>query len=171
MRGVVTLAAALSIPETVPGRDAVIVCAFATILVTVLVQGTTLGPLIRAVGISGGDEVVRRQETEAHARAHVAKTQLASIVARSRRGDGSERHPRLVEQYRRRAELTAAAAVEDAKEHRRERAEHHSAVLEAIHAARREALRLHHEGEIHDETLRAIEWELDLEQLVSESKI
>ena len=47
MRGVVTLAVALSVPESMPGRDFMLVTAFAVILVTVLIQGTTLGLVIR----------------------------------------------------------------------------------------------------------------------------
>jgi len=47
MRGVVTLAIALSLPEAMPGRDLILAAAFAVILVTVMVQGTTIGPLIR----------------------------------------------------------------------------------------------------------------------------
>jgi CPA1 family monovalent cation:H+ antiporter len=47
MRGVVTLAVALSVPESMPGRDFILVTAFAVILVTVLIQGTTLGVIIR----------------------------------------------------------------------------------------------------------------------------
>jgi CPA1 family monovalent cation:H+ antiporter len=57
MRGTVTLAAALSIPlllpsgEPYPGRDIVIFLAFGVIATTLLVQGTTLEPLIRSLGI------------------------------------------------------------------------------------------------------------------------
>jgi monovalent cation/hydrogen antiporter len=51
MRGVVTLAVALSLPEAMPGRDLMLVTAFAVILVTVLVQGTTLGLVIRLAGL------------------------------------------------------------------------------------------------------------------------
>lgn len=43
MRGVVTLALALSLPEDFPGRDFILVMAFAVIVGTVLIQGTTLG--------------------------------------------------------------------------------------------------------------------------------
>jgi len=46
MRGVVTLAVALSVPADLPGRDFILVAAFAVILVTVLLQGTTLGLVI-----------------------------------------------------------------------------------------------------------------------------
>jgi CPA1 family monovalent cation:H+ antiporter len=57
MRGTVTLAAALSIPLVLddgspfPGRDIVIFLAFGVIAVTLLVQGTTLEPLILRLGI------------------------------------------------------------------------------------------------------------------------
>jgi Sodium/hydrogen exchanger family/Lamin Tail Domain/CotH kinase protein len=57
MRGTVTLAAALSIPlfmpdgSDFPGRAIVIFLAFGVIAVTLLVQGTTLEPLIRWLGI------------------------------------------------------------------------------------------------------------------------
>lgn len=47
MRGVVTLAVALTLPEAMPGRDLILVSAFAVIVVTVLVQAMTLGGVIR----------------------------------------------------------------------------------------------------------------------------
>jgi monovalent cation/hydrogen antiporter len=47
MRGVVTLAVALALPSSMPGRDLILVASFAVIAVTVLVQGTTIGPLIQ----------------------------------------------------------------------------------------------------------------------------
>src|SRR6185369_15592044 len=47
MRGVVSLAAALALPQDFAGRDFILATTFAVILVTVLVQGSTLGPLIR----------------------------------------------------------------------------------------------------------------------------
>ncbi|HEY0183048.1 MAG TPA: Na+/H+ antiporter, partial [Rhodopila sp.] len=57
MRGVVTLAAALSLPDDMAGRDLVLTCAFVVILVTVLLHGTMLGPLIRLLRISGANEL------------------------------------------------------------------------------------------------------------------
>jgi NhaP-type Na+/H+ or K+/H+ antiporter len=49
MRGVVTLAVALTLPQQIPGRDFMLITAFAAILVTVVVQGGSLGWLIRRV--------------------------------------------------------------------------------------------------------------------------
>ena len=170
MRGVVTLMAALSLPAAVPGRDLVLICAFAVILVTVLVQGTTLGPLIALLRLSGSQELADRRSSEGRARATIADAQLRAISALSRQHDGTELHPRLVEQYGRRAALSLAS-LDDEAGHHKHRAEHHKAVLEGIRAGRDEAVRLHAEGQIHDEVLRAIEWELDLQQLAAESRL
>ncbi|MBN8908701.1 MAG: sodium:proton antiporter, partial [Rhodospirillales bacterium] len=53
MRGVVSLAVALSVPVEFPGRDFILATFFAVILISILVQGTTLAPLIRALKVSG----------------------------------------------------------------------------------------------------------------------
>ncbi|MBB6095261.1 CPA1 family monovalent cation:H+ antiporter [Povalibacter uvarum] len=58
MRGVVALAAAIALPHTLdngepfPGRNIIIVMTFTVILVTLVGQGLTLPPLIRALGLS-----------------------------------------------------------------------------------------------------------------------
>ncbi|MDQ4061882.1 MAG: sodium:proton antiporter [Pseudomonadota bacterium] len=51
MRGVVSLAAALALPAQFPGRDIILFLAFCAILATLVLQGTTLGPLIRRLGL------------------------------------------------------------------------------------------------------------------------
>ena len=43
MRGVVSLAAALALPQNFPGRDLLLFATFAVIAATVLIQGSTLG--------------------------------------------------------------------------------------------------------------------------------
>ncbi len=168
MRGVVTLAAALSLPTGLPGRDLILACAFAVILVTVLVQGTTLGPLISLLRIIGPDEAASRQRMEDEAWRRMMEAQYQAILERSRRPDGGERHPRLVEQFGHRARV-AADSLSDPALHLPQKREHFEAVLVAIHAGRTEILRMHRAGEIHDRVLRALEQELDLQQMVAES--
>ena len=170
MRGVVTLAAALSLPLALPGRDLALVCAFAVILVTVIVQGTTLAPLISALRLIGPDELAHREASEDVAWHRMSVAQYEAIARLSRQPDGSERHPRLVEQYALRARL-AGEASGDKDAHRPIKIEHNAAVLEAISAARAEVLKMHGTGEIHDRVLRSIEQELDLQQLVAESHL
>jgi NhaP-type Na+/H+ or K+/H+ antiporter len=62
MRGVVTLAAAQSLPESIPYRSQLVLIAFTVAVVTLLVQGGTLPWLIRASGIRGSDRAADRRE-------------------------------------------------------------------------------------------------------------
>jgi hypothetical protein len=55
LRGVVTLAAAFLIPEGVPFRDTLIFAAMVVTAGTLLLQGLTLPPLVRALGLRGPD--------------------------------------------------------------------------------------------------------------------
>jgi CPA1 family monovalent cation:H+ antiporter len=65
MRGIVTLAAAFAIPETLPNglsfpyRDLILLCAFAVVLGTLVLQGLTLKPLIQRMGLTDDDPVGR----------------------------------------------------------------------------------------------------------------
>ncbi|HEY2556087.1 MAG TPA: cation:proton antiporter, partial [Diaminobutyricibacter sp.] len=61
MRGVVTLAAAQSLPQS-PYRSPLILIAFTVALVTLLVQGGTLPWLIRRLDITGSDAAADRRE-------------------------------------------------------------------------------------------------------------
>ncbi len=82
-RGVVPLAAALSIPLTsasgapLPQRDLVLVLATAVIVVSLIVQGLTLEPLARFAGITRPATATRRKETVARLR--LAETALARL--------------------------------------------------------------------------------------------
>jgi monovalent cation/hydrogen antiporter len=51
MRGAVSLAAALALPQSFPQRDLVVFLAFAVIVATLVGQGLTLPPLIRRLGL------------------------------------------------------------------------------------------------------------------------
>jgi hypothetical protein len=64
MRGVVTLAAAQSLPEdgSVPYRAQLVLIAFTVAVVTLLVQGGTLPWVIRLSGIRGSDRMADRRE-------------------------------------------------------------------------------------------------------------
>jgi monovalent cation/hydrogen antiporter len=169
MRGVVTLAAALSLPVSLPGRDFILVASFSVILVTVLLQGTTLAPLIRLLGLTGGSVERRlRQESEDLAWMRMTEAQFRTIQLASLQPDGTQRHPRLLEQFGHRARL-AAQFIAERDAHSPIKREHFNVVLQAIDAGRAEVLQMHRIGEIHDRVLREMERELDLQQLVAES--
>jgi len=81
-RGVVPLAAALSIPLTttagtpLPQRDLILVLATAVIVISLVVQGLTLEPLVRLAGIGRADSA-RHEETVARLR--LAEAALARL--------------------------------------------------------------------------------------------
>ncbi|MBW6528649.1 cation:proton antiporter [Sphingomonas sp. RHCKR7] len=76
MRGIVTLATAFALPGHFPQRDLIVLTAFAVVLATLVVQGMTLAPLVRWLGLDGddglGDELAR-------ARVAMAEAALARI--------------------------------------------------------------------------------------------
>ena len=166
MRGVVTLAIALSLPARMPGRELIEAAAFATILVTVLLQGTTLGVLIGWVRLP---EEVRDGAilSRAQAVALMTAAQLTVIEARARGADGTLVHPRLLEQFSYRASA-ASRFSEDEEQFAEDRQAHFDVMLAAIREGRAEVLRLHRAGRIHDDVLHALEHNLDLQQVAAE---
>ncbi|MDR6951135.1 CPA1 family monovalent cation:H+ antiporter [Ancylobacter sp. 3268] len=169
MRGVVTLAVALSVPEGFPGRDFILVAAFVAILITVLVQGTTLGAVIRWVRPA---EVAtdRPRLTMSQAESAIAQAELTLIERRAYDPDGTLIHPLLLDHYRRKATHLAEYAdrVED---YGPTLHAHFNLVLEAIASGRIELLRLHRSGQIDEETLQELERDLDLEELSARSNL
>jgi Na+/H+ antiporter len=85
MRGIVTLAAAMALPEDFPQRDLVVFVAFGVSLGTLVIQGLTLKPLLRALRLHD-DDPVGREVGEGRERAYQAG--LASLdQERSPEGD------------------------------------------------------------------------------------
>jgi len=80
---VVPLAAALSIPlatddgAPLPHRDLVLLLASAVIVITLVVQGFTLAPLVRRAGIAVAPDDVRHEHTLAEL--HLARAGLAHL--------------------------------------------------------------------------------------------
>ena len=76
MRGIVTLAAALALPEGFPYRDFILLTAFVVVLGTLVIQGLTLRPLLRLLRFPP-DDMIGRELTRAResalqiGRAHV----------------------------------------------------------------------------------------------------
>ncbi len=76
-RGVVPLAAALSLPHVLPGRDLVLLLTTAVIVITLVVQGFTLAPLVRRSGIALHPDDMRQEHTKA--RLYLAQAGLAHL--------------------------------------------------------------------------------------------
>ena len=165
MRGVVTLAAALALPTGFPGRDAILLTCFVVILFTVLVQGTTLGPLIARLGLQR--YVLPPSATLLDlngARLAVHHAGLASLETMLSDDTGEPLHPQLIGMYR-----TRIRGFERLREGGEERlgvhTDHFAAALAALASGRAELIRLHRQGMMHDTVLRLVESELDLDEL------
>ena len=164
MRGVVSLAAALALPVAFPGRDFILLATFAVILVTVIVQGATLAPMIRLLRFDRVDPIASETYAEDVARLHVVAAQIAAVESASRTDDGGDRHPRLLEQLRFRhaaikRSVDADGALADV------RTDHFGAQLDGIAAGREELIRQFKDGKIDVEVLRALEKELDADEI------
>jgi CPA1 family monovalent cation:H+ antiporter len=162
MRGVVTLAVALTLPAAMPGRDLMLIAAFAVILVTVVIQGASLGWLIRRVRPADEDPPAPLDLPASEAA--VARAKVAAAERHAYDGDGTLVHPKLLETYRKRAEATERYAA-DADGFMADIRSHFDVMLVAIAAGRAELIRQHRKGLIEDEVLHDLERDLDLEEL------
>ncbi|MEX1826750.1 Na+/H+ antiporter [Luteibacter sp. CQ10] len=165
MRGVVTLAIALSLPESMPGRDLTLAASFVVILVTVVIQGGTMAPVIRWLGLDRAAHEPTHYLNEGQASALIDKAQLDAVRAVAYDAQGALVHPRLLEQYTYRLSVTERVASSPPDTDARGRQEHYDVILAAVAAGRAEMLRLHRAGKIHDDLLHYIERDLDLQEI------
>jgi CPA1 family monovalent cation:H+ antiporter len=162
MRGVVTLAIALTLPQSMPARELMLVTAFAVIFVTVVVQGTSLGWLIRKV--QPVDEDPPAKLSMAAAEARIAGARAAVVEVQAYDAEGNLIHPQLLAQTRKRLEVTERYAS-DAETFMAGIRSHFDVVLASIAAGREELIRVHRAGLIEDEVLHELERDLDVEEL------
>lgn len=168
IRGVVSLAAALSIPllaagEAFPHRGLLLLVTFSVILVTLVGQGFALPWVIKLLGIS---EHGRREADDDKKREISAR--LASIDAALARLDSLESAvaaPQTVAALRRRHEDRRAYFVAACQNLSRGEVDNASAALQLqfVEAERASIADLYRRDEISDEARRRIERELDLE--------
>lgn len=162
MRGVVTLAISLTLPLDMPGRDLMLISAFAVIFVTVILQGSSLGWLIRKV--QPVDDEPPAPVTLAGAEASIARARGRVVEARAHGPDGEVIHPQMLEEHRKRLafmeryEANAVTIMEDLQPH-------FDILLEAHSAGREELIRLHRAGLIEDEVLHELERDIDVSEM------
>ncbi len=163
MRGVVTLAVPLTLPIDFPGRDLIILCAFAVIFATVIVQGSSLGWLIRLVNPIDSDPPARYAMPAAELA--IARARFAAIEGLAYAEDGTLIHPQLLEFHRRRLSFMERYEA-DATTEMGKLQTHFDAAVIGIQSGREELLRLHRDGDIEDDVMRELERDLDVEELV-----
>jgi monovalent cation/hydrogen antiporter len=168
MRGVVSMAAALALPLTFPNRDLLIFLTFAVILATLVGQGLTLPLVIRALRVmaDGGGS-----HDEAHVRLAAAEAALAQIDQLATQWpDHLPLIDTLRSQYQHRSqhldELHQQGPETDAE---KELYEHRLIRRAVIDAERETIIRLRDTGGVSDDAFRAVERDLDLEELRMEA--
>jgi monovalent cation/hydrogen antiporter len=151
MRGIVTLAAALALPVSFPFRDLIFFTSFAVVLVTLVVQGVTLRPLLAWLDIRDDGTVEREVQL---ARVETLRAALAAVAACGG-GEGADL-------FRQRYEL------------RLHRAERHQDEIDpadvevvrvATEAERQRLIGLRANGTIGDAAFQQVEQELDIKEL------
>ena len=168
MRGSVSLAAALAIPiqtdagAPFPQRELIIFLAFAVILVTLIGQGLTLGPVINKLGIeddgqeSHEDTLARRRAAEA------ALARLDELGEPDWISPESVGRARQLFDYR---ERRFGALEDGADENFEDRANAWRRLMYELYGAQRDALlELRNSGEISDDIRRRVERDIDLEE-------
>lgn len=162
MRGVVTLAIPLALPVDMPGRDLMLVCAFAVIFVTVVLQGSSLGWLIRKVKLVDRDPPAKMSMAEIEA--VMARARFAKVKELAYSSDGVLIHPQLLEQNQQRLRAVEKYAADAPATMERLRP-HFDVLLSSIAAGREELIRAHRAGHIEDEVLHELERDLDVEEM------
>jgi CPA1 family monovalent cation:H+ antiporter len=194
MRGVVSLAAALSVPlatnggRPFPGRDLILFLTFSVILVTLLVQGLTLPVLLRRLGVTADGSDVH-EEAQARFRAvDAAIGRLDELDGENGLNEGVATYVRAYYQKRRHtlstrfgkldhdhagegdgAETVMGHVHADGSDH----LEEHRARAESMQRLRQELISverttvigLRDQGVINDAALRRVERDLDLEEI------
>jgi CPA1 family monovalent cation:H+ antiporter len=153
MRGLVTLVVAIALPAGFPGRDPIVLAAFAVVLGTLVLQGMTLKPLLRILNFDP-DRTVDNEV----AQARVAVMQAALDVL-SRKTSAAAAVVR--EQYE--AQRVVAENPEDAQA----ATEYDRLRLYAINRQRDTLEELRSNGTIGDEAYHRLEEEIDWAELAA----
>ncbi|HST89396.1 MAG TPA: Na+/H+ antiporter [Ktedonobacterales bacterium] len=170
MRGVVSLAAGLSLPLTVasgrpfPGRDLIVFLTFAVLLATLVAQGLSLPALIRVLGVGEDDSSAREEQVARLAAARAGLGRLDEIAAEGWAPRVAVK--RLRDRYEHMTHrFDGDGNIEEAERDTRAAGVSRRLRREVIGAERAAVIRLRDEGTINDEVLRRIERELDLQDV------
>jgi NhaP-type Na+/H+ or K+/H+ antiporter len=174
-RGVITLAAIFTLPTMLdnhrpfPDRDLLLLCAYAVVLVTLVGQGLTFGPLLRRLGL----RINEAEAVQVRNEARLAAIAAAREAVNDMQAEGDLPAP-------------IADSLRSALEHRRDRLRDRISLLEEaegdevwspelelavraqhrlIAAQRDELVRWRDSGRLPDESLRQMQRELDHEEL------
>jgi CPA1 family monovalent cation:H+ antiporter len=166
MRGIVTLAAALALPDGprgFPQRDFIVFAAFCVVLSTLVLQGMTLRPLLQALGLRDDGSVERELQV---ARAETARAALTAL----------ERHsqpelPPSVALLRREYAVRVRASEADPSPEAASGSSLAALQRKAVVVQRRALLDLRARSVIGDDAFHVIEEEIDMLELSADGRV
>jgi len=153
MRGLVTLATALALPESFPARDLIVLSALAVVLGTLILQGLTLGPLIRRLTFP-----IDHSFDKELSRARVALIDAALESLGDRDGHA-------VDAFRKDLNIKRSFAADG--KNPAEVAETYELRRRMIRAQREQLAALRRRGEVEDDVFHVLEQELDWAELAA----
>jgi CPA1 family monovalent cation:H+ antiporter len=172
MRGVVSLASALAIPLTLSGdnafphRNLILFITFVVILITLVLQGLSLAPLIRKLNIQSNEVESERLQSLA-LRIRLAESALSYLDTNyPEETQHHETYKRVRDRYERMIDIAKRKLETDEGED--ESADflphYRQMLIELVHIRRRELNYIRHKGEFSLDLIREREWELDIEE-------
>ena len=167
MRGVVSLAAALALPLTTqngspfPGRDLILFLTFIVILATLVVQGLSLPPLIRLLGVKD-DGSMEKEEREARLKANQAALARLNEIAERDPTKTDVLHRVRIEYEDHIRQVEVAEPESAGTPLRLFSSEYERLSHEALQQERRTIIQLRNQNVISDEVLRRIQRDIDL---------
>jgi Na+/H+ antiporter len=169
MRGVVALAAAFSLPKTLGDgrpfeqRNLILFLTFSIILVTLVLQGLTLPPLIRRLGLDGNRET---EHEELWARRRILEQAIAALQNERASASEDEVHDidDILRRYRHQLEAVPAVDSDSRPDSSGTNSHQRRTTLlrDTVAVERRTLQQLRDAGSIGDVVLRRLERELDL---------
>ena len=151
MRGLVTMATAFALPADFPGRDLIVLSAFAVVLGTLVIQGFTIGPLIRALKIEPDASLDKEVS--------LGRTAMMDAALSALEAEESREADAVRDEYR-----AARVLAQDERQPQAKTA-HDRLRAVAIRAQRQALEALRHSGQIEDDAYHQLEEEMDWAEL------
>lgn len=167
MRGAISLAAALSVQEVIAKQqvgawDAVIICTFCVIIGTLILQGLTLHPMIRLLGISGDANAEEEERLTRISMMQAALSRLDQLKAETRVDPVAIDHVEATYMERLRLLISAPAPVRRCSELTDKTDSLFAVEYEALQSERARLLSLRDAADINDLTHLRLQEELDM---------
>ena len=168
MRGAVSLAAALAIPQTIDGggdfpqRDLIVFLTYAVILVTLILQGLTLPGLIKVLDVEDDGNLEQRESKARILAARAALDRIEELREQDWVRDDTADRMRGIYDFRIRR-FSARFDDEDDGAIDEQSYAYQRLRRKVLEAERAEIIRLRNVGKINDEIMRRLERDLDLE--------